>query len=122
MGSLRDGLRRSKEAPRKRIEVDVPGLDLDGPVLLQQLLAGEMQGVYGGGEQALPLMLTRMVINADGSRQFTDDERDYFNAMPLDSFGVLMAAANKLNGFGEKEAEKTIKNSEAGQSAVSVSA
>lgn len=125
MGNLREALRERKAAPRETTSVTVPDMGLDEPVILQKLLYGELKDVYSGGKDATDfpsVMLSRMVVDKDGQREFTDKEKGYFDALPAKAFRVLMDAANKLNGFGEDEVAATLKNSETGQSGDSESA
>jgi hypothetical protein len=121
MNNIREALRERMAKPRKTTTVELP--DLGVPVILRALKYGEVKDVITADvPRYLELMLPRMLVDSEGNRLFTDDERFELEELSIEDFGTLMQAAGKLNGFTKEVVEDTIKNSQAVLSIASASA
>lgn len=87
---------------RKTTTVDIS--EMGGPVILQQLTLSDLENIQGKTSNSSAWLLAYSIVDEDHKRMYFSDE-DIANLcdMPASISRPLIAAFNKLNGFGQTE-------------------
>jgi len=76
---------------------------MDGEVRLQRMSAGEVLSSDG---EDVGMMVARSIIDEDGNRLFSDEEKEDALGMPMPVITELMEHIAEFNGFNVVEQEK----------------